>query len=775
MRRSEAFPFLLRYPGRTLLAMLALVIIAGAGLSKVRKDPSVDAFVPDNHPAAAARDIAEAVFGLEDPVIVALAAMPGDNAFTPAGLSALRRMDAGIRGIDGVKKNSVVSLASENAIFGTNGDLEVEPILASGAEPITEETAALAWSRFQAMPMLPGLLASAAGDLLIIIAPVEDPDHAAVTTEAIQDLVVSETPPGFTPHVAGVAAMNARLGTMVDTDTRIFVPIAVLTVLFILYIALRQALGLVGPLVVIAGSAAFAIGIMGWVGASYYLITTALPVVIMAIAVADSLHICTYYLKARADDARCSARQAAIGALEAAWLPVTLTSITTVAAFIGLSFGAAMQPISEFGWFAALGVVAAWVLSLTVLPAILVLTDLKPSASSGSIARETAIDRAIAAVTSAAFRHPTLALGGVVLAVALLALLGSQARFDYERQKYFTPDDAVRVADYEINRRLGGVNFLDVVVSASAPGGLMTPQSMADIAHLRRDLERLPLVHKVNGIDQYISLMHSTLTGAATGTLPDRARAPGQYMFLYETSGAPEDFKQEIDYDYRRALLRAQLSTDRYSQTRLTVAALSELTQAWSARSGLQADISGRVAVNTGWMDQLSETHFRGLGLAIVLVLAATLLVFRSVSYALLAMVPVLVGVVAVYATMGTLGVDIAPATSMTAAIATGLGVDFGIHLISIVRRQRKAGVTPREAFTDGYFIVARACFYSAAALSVALAVICVSSAPPLRWFGMLVSIGAAGSLFGALVIVPALWSARFQLLNRRALDAGSA
>jgi predicted RND superfamily exporter protein len=54
---------------------------------------------------------------------------------------------------------------------------------------------------------------------------------------------------------------------------------------------------------------------------------------------------------------------------------------------------------------------------------------------------------------------------------------------------------------------------------------------------------------------------------------------------------------------------------------------------------------------------------------------------------------------------------------------------------------------------------VARACFYSAIALGVALAVICISSAPPLRWFGFLVSVGAFGSLIGALIIVPALWA----------------
>jgi predicted RND superfamily exporter protein len=134
----------------------------------------------------------------------------------------------------------------------------------------------------------------------------------------------------------------------------------------------------------------------------------------------------------------------------------------------------------------------------------------------------------------------------------------------------------------------------------------------------------------------------------------------------------------------------------------------------------------------------------------------------------LLSTVPLLVGVAAVYASMGALDIAIAPATSMTAAIATGLGIDFGIHLISHLQRKNAQGSIGLEAFSGQYTVVARACFYSAVALGFALAVICISSAPPLRWFGMLVSIGAMGSLLGALLIVPAIWSVYYNIITAR-------
>ncbi|MEO0818049.1 MAG: MMPL family transporter [Pseudomonadota bacterium] len=744
-------------PWAVLCAALLFIVLAGFGLARVEKDPSVDAFVPGDHPAAINRDLARDTFGLEDPVIVGLLVPDGETVFTPDRLDALRRLDAGVRSIDGVQKNDVISLASQNAIAGNDGDLIVDPIIQAGQ--ISPQTALLARQRFQAMPMLSGLLVSGDGTLATLIIPVDDPNHAEDVVAAISAMAEAEAAAHFNVHVAGVAAMNARLASMVDSDTRIFVPAAVLTVLLILYVALRRPAALLGPLLVIAGSAAIAIGVMGWLGANYYLITTALPVVIMAIAVADALHICTYYLSARGNDLSLDAKAAVVHALEKAWLPITLTSITTIAAFIGLSFGAAMKPISEFGLFAALGVAAAWALSLTALPAILILTDLKHSSASSSVSRVSFVDRAIAACTNLAFQRPVASLGALAITTLALAAFASQAEFDYERQRYFTESDPVKIADREINVGLGGVNFLDVVVTAPEPGGLMTPEALASIRSLRGEISALGHVEKVSGIDEYIALMHGVLTGAPEGTLPSSQRGPAQYMFLYEASAPPEDFKQEIDFDHTRALIRAQLSTDSYSRTLPTVEALEDLAERWSKTSGLSANISGRVAVNDGWMTQLADNHFRGLGLAVALVFITTVLVFRSLVYAVLAMVPVLVGVVSVYATMGAFGIDIAPATSMTAAIATGLGIDFGIHLISLVRNRQRAGQIGQDVFRGNYPIVARACFYSAVALGVALAVICISSAPPLRWFGFLVSVGAFGSLIGALVIVPALWA----------------
>lgn len=745
---------------------LALIVILGfaAGLTGVIKDPSVDAFVPADHRFALARDEARETFGLEDPIIVGIASATGRDLFTVEALGALQRLDDAVRALPGVRSNDVRSLASVRAIWGDDGDLAVEWIIPQ--EALTPQAADIALERLGHMPMLTGSLVSADRRLLTLVVPVEEPNNADGVMAQLRALAAAESASGggaFEIHIAGVAAMNARLADTVDRDTVIFLPAAVMTVLIIVFMALRSVPGLLGPLLTIAGSAAIGIGTLGWLGSKYYLITTALPVVIMAIAVADSLHVSMIYMRIRRLHSDLDARQSAALALRKTWMPITLTSVTTIGGFTGLSFGAAMQPISEFGQYAAVGVLAAWLLSLTALPAVLILTNLQPSAkaraAASSEAGEGLVERCIGFVSVGALRFPTASLTLTTLLIAGLALFAVQAQFDYERKRYFGAGDPIIVADALLNERLGGVNFLDVMVVADEEGGLMSPAALAAIQALRADMARLPYVSSVSGIDEYVSVMHTALTGSAPGELPDRASAPAQYMFLYESSAPPDDFRETINYLQTHALIRARLSTDNYQLTKPVVEALEAHLAGWSAQSGLTAVVSGRVAVNDGWMSQLAANHFRGLGLALVLIFACALIMLRSLVYAPLAMVPVAVGVLSVYAAIGFFGIDIAPATSMTAAISTGLGIDFGIHLITHLRRRLAAGDSLEEAMQSDYRLVGRACFYSALAIGTALAVICLSSAPPLRWFGFLVAVGAFGSLAGALLIIPSAFA----------------
>lgn len=756
--KTRFFTWVIDQPKTVVMLSIILMLCFGAGLKGVKKEPSVDAFVPSNHPAALARERAKTLFGIEDPIILGVVAPLGRTAFTVANISALQQIEQRVALLPNVKKQKIISLLSEKYISSQQGDLKVEPILPEG--DLTADSALQAYIHIQAMPMLAGLLASQRGDTLTMIIAVEDANHATQTYEQILAIGAEFESQQSQIHVSGVASMNGRLAQMVNQDTRIFIPVAVLTALLILYIAFHSWRGVVGPLLVIVGSAAIAIGLMGWMDHRYYLITTALPVIIMAISIADSLHISTMFLRERSNHPELSARDALLETLCRTYLPVTLTSVTTIAGFIGLSLGSPMQPIAQFGWYAAVGVAAAWFLSITLLPAIIRLSQFAQQAKK-TIPRYSRIDSVVIIFTQAAFNYPWRTACSVLMLIGLFTYFALDANFDYQRQRYFQADEPVRIADVTLNQRLDGLNFLDVVVSSEQEGGLMTPFALNAMAELQQQLAHLPLVTQTHSIVDYIGLMHRLLEEAPTTTsLPSEEHGPAQYMLLYEASSPPSDFDEQIDYSYQHALIRTQLSTDQFSAVAPTVDAFNAAVQSWSlAHQGFSAAVSGRVAVNAGWMYLLANSHFAGLGLAITFVFCSAIFAFRALAPAVLCLIPLLTGVLFTYAAMGYLDIDIAPATSMTAAISTGLGVDFAIHLLWEIRSGLAKGHSVRAVFAGRYIVIARACIYSALALSVALGVICLSSAPPLQWFGGLVAAAATGSLLGAIFILPAIYA----------------
>lgn len=738
----------LQAPWLTVIVALIPVLIFTAGLTKLSRDPSVDAFVSHDHPAYVARERAKEIFGLEDPVVVVFAQDHSTSAFNTPTLEALAAFTDKVSEIPGVE-SGVISLASEKAILADSfGNLETPRIVEQGS--IDPDRARRLYA---AMPQMENLLVSADGDALAAIIPVEDPNHAQDQVAAIEKLAISLAPPGVSVHMAGVATMNSRLAEHIATDTRIFLPAAFLTIGIVLLIALRRVPAIVGPFVVVICAALSAIGAIGLFGSKYFLITTALPVVVVAIAVADSIHLTLAYQKQRTQSPARSRDLCMSDALDGVAMPILLTSVTTSVGFLGLALGSPMRPIADFGIFAAVGTMVACLLSLTILP--LIQMRLSDTASAPKTARK--LDDALTrlAVWSASRPHLALGLSALVIVGAIAGAVS--VSFDYERRNYFSEGDPVLVADELLAERFAGGNILDVVVDGREDEALLTASSTRAVQQLENRLLTLPGIVKTTSYADSISLMHERLNDAARNSLPVLENAPAQYMFLYEASGDPEDFDAQLDFGRREALVRSYLASGQYSTAKPVIEQAQTIVADWSAQTGLKAEISGRIPVNDGWMDQLKTSHPGTIALAVLMVFLTTWVFLKDLRWTVVAVLPVLSGIVLLYAAMGITGIDLAPATSMCAAIAAGLGVDFGIHLVQELRAQLARGRDLIAALGGHYVVVMRACFFSAASLGAGFMVVALSQTPVLRWFGILIAFAAFGSLFGALVIVPAV------------------
>jgi hypothetical protein len=761
----ELFQLITRFPRACLVASLVLILALAAGLSQLVKDTSVKAFIPPEHPSLVADAMAEEVFGISDSLAVALVFDRPDAVFTPRSLALLATVTEALERLPNVRRGRVSSLATESSIRGEDGAVLVDPYIDDAG--MDEAAARDSLARWRAMPPHREALVSADGRAAVIVAELEDAALASDSYEAAVALAERFAGPGVELHVAGPGAVSGYLSTYIDRDARKLQPMVFVLVLGFIYLAFRRATALPGPLLVVVGAAGGALGLMAWLGVPYYAITNALPVIIVAVSVADSIHILSAYYQARAGDPGAPTRELVVSAMTAMARPITLTSLTTIAGFLGIATMSIMPPITLFAWFAAVGIALAWLFSLFALPNVLMLLRLPPSPafSSWEHNEPSGLGRVLAHLGALAARRYGWVLGVFAVALVLLGLQASQLRIDRSQVDNFATDEPIFRADRVINDTFAGSSFLDVVIETDEPEGLLNARRMGKIADLQTYFESLPHVGKTVSIADYLSQLHLALEElpselAEERPLPREDAAIAQYLLVYEASGDPTDFEEEIDMDYRRALVRGVLNESHFSRNRGTVEALERYLQEEFNEPGMRARLSGDVNLSYHWMSSLQRSHFNGVLLSLGLVLLTSVLVFRSVSSGVVAVLPVSVTVLLLYAAMAFFDVYLEPATSMFAAIAIGVGVDFAIHLIDKLHEALKLHDEDIHLAVDHALpLTARACLFNALALGLGFAVLTSSDLPTLQRFGGLVALASLGSYVSALVLVPACFA----------------
>lgn len=754
------------HPYWALMASVLVIAIGGIGLTKLVKDTSVKAFIPADHEALVTDNRVAEVFGLSDTIAVALVTLDGASVFQPEILALIAELSEQLAALPNIRHDRITSLATESSISGAAGSISIDPYIDPYA--LNDELASNSHDRWLKMTPHVGTLVSDDGAGAVIMAELIEPKLADTTYQAVLNLVANVKTEKVNIHVAGPGAVSGYLSRYIDKDARKLQPLVFVLVLGFIFLAFRRFAALPGPLLVVIGSAVGSLGIMAWCGIPYFAITNALPVIIVAISVADAIHILSAYYQFREQDSQANTRELVIRAMASMVRPITLTTITTIAGFLGIAAVSIMPPITYFGLFASLGVMLAWIFSIFVLPNVMLLVDPRRSPAfvtwqQGDPSRLGSLLAKIGTFSPVRFRSVLT----MFLLLGIVAGYGaSQLRIDRSQVENFAPDEPIRIADTLINERFAGTAFLDVIVETDEVEGLLHIDNMRKVRELQNFFETLPHVRKTVSIVDYISQLHGAIEESpqaeiAARMLPGTDVSLAETLFIYEVSGDPTDLDEEIDADRQRTLIRGVLDAHYYSQNRVAVESLQRYINENFSQPGLTASLTGDVNVSYHWMRSLQTSHFKGVILSLVLVLAASILIFRSAVAGLVAVVPVAFTVLILYASMGYLGIYLEPATSMFAAIALGVGVDFAIHLVDRLRTaSEEFGGDLALAIDKALPPVARACFFNSAALGLGFSVLLVSDLPTLMRFGGLVAVASFVSYLTALIIVPALFAA---------------
>jgi predicted RND superfamily exporter protein len=751
---------------RLVLALAALVSL-GAALLLVRPaplgvrleiDPSAEPLLPRGDPARDAYRDAVRDFGDDEVFVIAMSA---DDVFSRGSLEALRRVGDRITRMGGVRDvQSLVDVTSFRFVPEEDW-VEVRPLV----EEIPTEPAALAALRERALsdPLYRRSVVSEDGRtaaLNVSFRKMTDREFIAADLDGrIQEVLREEARDGRSFAIAGRPHVKAHVFHTMRADLLRLVPLALLAMGVVLALATGGLLPVALSLGVAALAAFWTLAALVLLGRPLTILTTLLAPNLIVIGSVYGVHV----LERHREEARAheDPTRAALRCLEHVRGPVLISGATTLLGFASLLW-TEVPAVAELGAFSLFGIASVTVLSLTLIPAVLVLLPREIAIAPGVLARplapltahaERAIDGALARIEEFAARRSAPVLAGVALLTLGAALLVPSLRIDTDYLSYFSERSRVRRDFERVNERLAGAVPLFVVLTGEGPGAFREPAALAAIEQLEEEAAALPGVSHVRGLSDLLRRLNRAMAGDA----PEEERIPASRAGVAELLNLVP--KQELSrlstVNQARANIVVRTGEVGSSSVEALAAGLERLLGALPP--GLRGEVTGNAILLARSADGIAGQQLGSIGFATLSIFALVSVALRSLRLGVVAMVPNVVPVVLFF---GLLGAGVAPLslpTSLIASVALGITVDDTMHFLARYRADRRRGLSPEAAARQATRTVGRGALTASAMLCAGFLVIALSGFATLQQFGLLSAWTMAVCSATELLLLPAL------------------
>ncbi len=753
MRRLLSW--LVGHPVLTLSGIAVITIAFALFLPRLGFQADYSQMLPAGDPVVAQYERTRELFGGQSLLMLAAVAEEGGTLFDLPSLGKLYRITEELRKfVDEGLIEEVLSPLTVDVVRGTAAAITVRPIL-SGPPQTEDDVAQFREAVLEERLVRDSLFRSDGSAAVIVLRahPDYEDDEAAMgrVVAHLEGIAARHGGPERF-YISGDAAFLVYVNRYMRQDLAFLLPVVVLVVVAVLFASFRTVRGVVLPLAVVLVGVVWTMGLVAAVGAKLTMISTFLPVLLVAVGSAYGIHVLNDHaeLVRGGGDRGELARRIAQDMLT----PIAGAALTTAAGFLTL-LSSFLVPTREFGAFAAFGTLAAFVLSLTLIPALLALLPLpRPRDRRGRRMFDAAVGRGVGVVA----RHPALTVG-VAIAVFALFLSGvPRLRVESDLTRYFRRESPVVQGLAVVEERFGGSQELSVVVDTGRPDGLKDPEVLRFFERLQAFLEARPEVGSTSSLADLVKETYFTLRGDDPGAyrIPDTARAVAQTLLLYE-SGGGKVTRGMAAQGFSQGRIAARVRSVGLSGYSALTRDVEEFLRAEKPPQVRSAYVTGSPALYVQLSRKLIQSQIVSLGASLGAVALIVVLVMASVATGFLALVPLLVTVAGNFGVMGYAGAYLDMATVMIASLTVGIGVDYAVHFLSRYRTERGRGHSHGEALAATVRTSGRGILVNAATLTLGFLVMLLSSFGALQTFGWLIAVTMVTSLIGAMFVLPAV------------------
>ncbi len=732
-----------------LATLVMLATTAGVRFITVTNDYRV-LFSEDN-PQLAAFNALENTYSVSNTALIAIAPREG-SVFTREALGAVEELtEAAWRVPYSSRVNSLTNYTHSEAL---EDELIVAPLVEDAHALSDADVARIEGIALDAAAIAGRLVAHdgrTTGVAINFILP-ENPDQAVVEiTDYLNSLLEQARAdhPGINYYMTGDVVMNRTFSDATQNDMETLTPIVFLIIVSVTIILLRSVLSTVAIVAVLVFVINTTMGFAGWNGVVFSPTNAGVPIIVMVIAIADSIHIVTSVLLGMR---RGLDRNAAIvESIRINAYPVFITSVTTAIGFLSLN-ASDSPPFHVLGNYVAFGVLCALIYTMTLLPALLSILPLRTRRvqSEGTAFFDRFADFVIA--------RSTFLLGSVTLVVVVLILGIPRIELSDNMAQYFDERYQFRRdTDYVIDN-LTGLDKLEYSLSAGREGGITDPDYLRKVDAFAEWYRQQPEVTHVQAFSDIMKRLNKNMHGddPAFYRLPEDPDLAAQYLLLYELSlPFGSDLNDRIDVA-KSATRLVVVTKNAWSRD---IRELDKRAQVW-----LRANVptfahegSGLSVVFAHLSLRNINSMLRGTILAMALISFVLIWIFKSVRIGLLSLLPNFIPAIMSFGLWGYLVGHVGIASSVVIAVVFGIVVDDTIHFLSKYLKARREGLPAPEAVRSAFHTVGHALWTTTAVLSAGFLVFATSGFEVSWALGLLVTITILFALVADFLLLPTL------------------
>jgi len=733
---------------------VAFAAVVGSGAANLEFSNNYRIFFSEENPELTAFEDLQATYTKNDNILFVLES-DGGAAFTNSTMDAVEKLTEAAWQIPFViRVDSVSNFQHTRAV---EDDLIVEDLVANAVD-LTPADLEQRKSVSLAEPLLLNQLVTSSAAVTAVNVVLQYPQEAltevpeaAAAARAIRDRIEAEFD-GIEISLSGVSMLNNSFAETGQKDAATLMPLMFVAIFVMTWLIVRSVTMTIATLAVIALSTMVAMGVAGFAGVELTPISMSATIVILTLAVADSIHILISLRGLMREG--MSKLEALPEAMRLNFMAVAVTSLTTIVGFLALNFSDA-PPFWHLGNITAIGIAAAWLFSVTVLPALVALLPIKVKKSESPEWSQRAMGR-LADFVIDNRRKLLVGIGAVsILLIAFIPTLD----FNDQWVEYFDESIEFR-ADSDRVKGYFGLYPVEYSVPSTGPGGVSEPEYLKNLEAFAEFLRTRPEVKHVYSISDIMKRLNKNMHGddQAYYRIPDNRELSAQYLLLYELSlPFGLDLNDRINIDKSASRLTATLS----SVTTLQTKEMLNASHQWMAENWpdyMQTQATSAQVMFTYITDRNVQNMIAGTIGAIIAICLIMMVALQSVKLGLLSLVPNGLPILTTFGAWAILVGEVGFSVATVASISLGIIVDDTVHFLTkYVRARSEQGLSAEDSIRYAFKNVGLAIAVNTIILVVGFMVLTTSAFKLNADMGLLTAMAIVFALVLDFLLLPAL------------------